>query len=59
MQLQNATEIDTARVLLMPQGVTQDELTKRELWLRPYAEARGFVFCQRMQIFWYGNQRGT
>ena len=55
----NTAKIELSRVLFMPQGVTQDALTEREHWLRPYAESRGYVFCQRMQIFWYGNQRGT
>ena len=57
--LQQFPKIEPDRVLLMPQGVTQESLTEREHWLRPYAESRGYVFCQRMQIFWYGNQRGT
>ena len=52
-------KITPDRVLLMPQGVTLDTLTEREHWLRPYAESRGYMFCQRMQIFWYGNQRGS
>ena len=52
-------QIASSRVLLMPQGITQDALLEREHWLRPYAESRGYVFCQRMQIFWYGNQRET
>jgi 7-carboxy-7-deazaguanine synthase len=57
--LQQFPEIEHSRVLLMPQGVTQDALLERERWLRPYAVSRGYVFCRRMQIFWYGNQRGT
>jgi 7-carboxy-7-deazaguanine synthase len=47
------------RVLLMPQGVEQAELDARALWLRPYCEANGFVFCPRKQIEWYGPVRGT
>ena len=57
--LQQFPEIEHDRILLMPQGVTQEALLEREQWLRPYAESRGYVFCQRMQIFWCGNQRGT
>jgi 7-carboxy-7-deazaguanine synthase len=57
--LQKFPEIEPARVLLMPQGITQEALLEREHWLRPYTESRGYVFCQRMQVFWYGNQRGT
>ena len=47
------------RVLLMPQGIEQQELDARALWLRPYCEANGFVFCPRKQIEWYGPVRGT
>jgi len=47
------------RVLLMPQGVEQPELDARALWLRPYCEANGFVFCPRKHIEWYGPVRGT
>jgi len=57
--LQQFPKIEPRRVLLMPQGITQEALTERELWLRPYADSCGYLFCQRMQIFWYGNQRGT
>jgi len=57
--LQQFPKIEPSRVLLMPQGITQEALIEREQWLRPYAELRAYVFCRRMQIFWYGNQRGT
>src|SRR5262245_8609780 len=52
-------EIARERVLLMPQGVEQAELDARAVWLRPYCEAEGFVFCPRKQIEWYGPVRGT
>ena len=47
------------RVLLMPEGVTQDVLEERQAWLQPLCESRGNRFCQRQHIFWYGNRRGT
>lgn len=52
-------EIARERVLLMPQGMEQAELDARAVWLRPYCEAEGFVFCPRKQIEWYGPVRGT
>jgi 7-carboxy-7-deazaguanine synthase len=52
-------EIARERVLLMPQGIEQAELDARAVWLRPYCEAEGFVFCPRKQIEWYGPVRGT
>jgi 7-carboxy-7-deazaguanine synthase len=57
--LQRFPKIEPSRVLLMPQGVTREALAERKHWLRPYAESHGYVFCQRMHIFWYGNRRGT
>src|SRR5215208_5511102 len=38
-------EIAQERVLLMPQGIDQEELEARAAWLRPYCEAEGFFFC--------------
>jgi 7-carboxy-7-deazaguanine synthase len=52
-------EVVRDRVLLMPQGIEQQELDARALWLQPYCEANRFVFCPRKQIEWYGPVRGT
>jgi 7-carboxy-7-deazaguanine synthase len=57
--LEQFPEISRERVLLMPQGTDQQQLDARALWLRPYCEAEGFVFCPRKQIEWYGLVRGT
>ena len=52
-------EVAKGRVLLMPQGIEHSELESRSLWLRPYCEANGFIFCPRKHIEWYGPVRGT
>lgn len=52
-------QVEPGRVLLMPQGTEQPELELREQWLRPHCQARGFVFCPRKQIEWFGAIRGT
>jgi 7-carboxy-7-deazaguanine synthase len=52
-------EIVRGRVLLMPQGTEPFELERRTLWLRPFCETHGFVFCPRKHIEWYGPVRGT
>jgi 7-carboxy-7-deazaguanine synthase len=51
--------ISRRRVLLMPQGIDQEQLDERAKWLRPYCDAEGFVFCPRRQIEWFGPVRGT
>ena len=52
-------EIARDRVLLMPQGTDQEGLDARAVWLRPYCEANGLIFCPRKQIEWFGPVRGT
>ena len=51
--------IDRERVLLMPQGVEQEELTAKADWLRPYCQRNGYTYCPRKQIEWFGALRGT
>ena len=50
---------DPAKVLLMPQGVTREELAKRGAWLADVCKEHGFRYCPRLHIELYGNQRGT
>lgn len=51
--------VAAADVWIMPQGITVEQLDAAALWLRPWAAAAGFRYCDRMQIRWYGNRRGT
>jgi 7-carboxy-7-deazaguanine synthase len=47
------------RVLLMPQGVTPEEVRARGLWLAEECKRHGFRYCPRLHIDLYGNRRGT
>lgn len=51
--------VSSDRVLLMPEGITQETLRQRATWLEEVCQTHGFTFCQRNHIFWYGNKRGT
>jgi 7-carboxy-7-deazaguanine synthase len=57
--LREFPQIVSERVLLMPQGIEQQQLDARAAWLRPFCQAEGFVFCPRKQIEWFGPVRGT
>jgi 7-carboxy-7-deazaguanine synthase len=57
--LQEFPEIDQQHVYLMPQGVTQEELSEKSQWLEPICQQRGWHFCPRMQIQWFGLSQGT
>jgi 7-carboxy-7-deazaguanine synthase len=52
-------EVDRGRVLLMPQGTDAESLAERAAWLEPLCAQRGFRFCPRRQIEWFGLVRGT
>jgi 7-carboxy-7-deazaguanine synthase len=52
-------DYESSNVLLMPQGVTQEELTERSPWIVDICKQRGFRYCPRLQISLFGNVRGT
>lgn len=54
-----ALGVQPTDVWIMPQGVTNEQLDAAAVWLKPWCEAKGFLYCDRMQIRWYGNRRGT
>jgi 7-carboxy-7-deazaguanine synthase len=57
--LQDFSEMDRSRVLLMPQGTDAAKLAETGAWLEPYCAEYGFTFCPRKHIEWYGFVRGT
>jgi 7-carboxy-7-deazaguanine synthase len=51
--------VDPAKVLLMPQGTTREELDRRGAWLVEVCKQHGFRYCPRLHIELFGNRRGT
>jgi 7-carboxy-7-deazaguanine synthase len=51
--------VDPNLVLLMPQGVTREDLAARGPWVAELCKRHGFRFCPRLHIDLYGNKRGT
>ncbi len=51
--------VDPSRVLLMPQGISRDELAARGPWVAELCKEHGFRYCPRLHIELYGHQRGT
>lgn len=47
------------RVLLMPQGVTPEELRERGRWLVEACKQHGYRYCPRLHIDLFGNRRGV
>jgi len=51
--------VEKEDVLIMPQGVTPEQLDAARAWLLPWTQGRDYTYCDRMHIRWYGNRRGT
>lgn len=57
--LQELPHLARDRVMLMPQGVEREALTRQAQWLAPYCEEHRLGYCPRRQIEWFGHRRGT
>ena len=57
--LREFPEIRREQVMLMPQGVTAEQLAARGAWLEPYCRQAGYRYCPRRHIEWFGLKRGT
>lgn len=51
--------VDCARVLIMAQGTTAEELKRKERWIVESCKRYGFGFTPRLHIQLFGNRRGT
>lgn len=47
------------RVMLMPQGQSVKDLEQRNSWVAEACKTRGWTFCPRKQLEWFGPIRGT
>jgi len=48
-----------SQILLMPQATDVHVMQQKAMWIEPFCSARGFRYCPRMQLVWYGNKRRT
>jgi len=51
--------VDTEKVMLMPQSGTRDELLAKSPMVADMCKRTGFAFGQRLQILLWNNERGT
>ena len=59
LEFLHVIKADESKVWVMPQGSTIEALNRAEYWLKPWCDKQGFHYCERMQIRWFGNRRGT
>jgi 7-carboxy-7-deazaguanine synthase len=53
------SDMNRSSVWLMPEGTDVATLDQRALWLRPWCATRGYRYCDRWHLRWYGSRRGT
>ena len=51
--------VDSAHVILMPEGTSADLLRDRARWIAPLCLEHGFRFSPRLHVDLWGNQRGV
>ena len=49
--------IEPSQVLLMPQAVDVETMNEKMHWIEHFCSVKGYRYCPRMQLVWYGNQR--
>jgi 7-carboxy-7-deazaguanine synthase len=63
LEIQQAVEkignVDTEKVMLMPQAKTRDELLAKSPMVANMCKSTGFVFCNRLQVLLWDNERST
>lgn len=59
LEIVTALGVPAETVWIMPQGSTNEAMDAAAQWLKDWVDQAGFQYCDRMQIRWYGNRRGT
>jgi len=57
--LQKVLDIPNDKVWLMPEGLVEEQLNERRVWLMEYATENGYNFTDRLHIIAYGDKRGV
>lgn len=57
--LQHLKGVEPQDVLLMPEGITNDELNKKSLWIVEECLKNGFRYCPRLHINLFGKARAV
>lgn len=51
--------VDAAKVMLMAQGIKQEELVRKAQWIAELCKQYGYSYTPRLHIQLFGNRRGT
>lgn len=51
--------INNKKVFLMPEGVSEEAIRQKQIWIQQICKDKGFRFSTRLQILLYGSKQGT
>ncbi len=57
--LKKTGNINSEKVMLMPQAATRQEFLSKSEMVADLCKRTGFIFCHRLQILLWNNQKGT
>lgn len=58
-QLETEMQIPTSIIVLMPQGITNDQIQKRQNWVVETCKKYGYRYSPRLHVDIWGDTRGT
>ena len=58
-ELQKILDIPNEKVWLMPEGLEEEQLKKRRVWLMELCTELGYNYAERLHIIAYGDKRGV
>ena len=58
-QLQQEMQISSSTIVLMPQGITRDQIQGKQNWMVEICKQHGYRYSPRLQVDIWGDQRGT
>ena len=58
-QLEQELSLPKTKIILMPEGITPEEISEKETWLVEYCRDNGYTYSDRLHIRIWGNKRGV
>ena len=58
-QLQQEMQIPSSTIVLMPQGISRDQIQDKQNWMVEICKQHGYRYSPRLQVDIWGDKRGT
>ena len=58
-QLQHEMQIPSSTIVLMPQGISRDQIQAKQNWMVEICQQHGYRYSPRLQVDIWGDKRGT